>query len=106
APGVAWYRTTFRLRLPAGQDASVGVELSDDPGRNYRAVLYVNGWQLGQYVNDTGPQHVFPIPNGILRTRGENTIAVAAWSEDATTGGLGQVALTLLGNETSPLRVG
>ncbi|MGW1562483.1 beta-galactosidase [Streptomyces sp. NPDC002144] len=105
APGVAWYRTTFDPRLPRGQDVSVGVTVTDDPQRNYRALIYVNGWLMGQYVNDTGPQHTFPIPNGILRTDGRNTIAVASWSEDAKSGGLGKVSLTTLGNVTSSLRV-
>ncbi|MGW3109130.1 beta-galactosidase [Streptomyces sp. NPDC001100] len=104
-PGVAWYRTTFDPRLPKGQDVSVGVTIADNPDRDYRALIYVNGWLMGQYVNDTGPQHTFPIPNGILRTDGKNTIAIASWSEDATSGGLGKVSLTTLGNVTSSLRV-
>ncbi|WP_413804734.1 beta-galactosidase [Streptomyces sp. OE57] len=105
-PGVAWYRTTFNPRLPKGQDVSVGVTIADDPDRDYRALIYVNGWLMGQYVNDTGPQHTFPIPAGILRADGENTIAIASWSEDAKSGGLGRVSLTTLGNVTSSLRVG
>ena len=104
-PGVSWYRTTFNPRLPKGQDVSVGVMLTDDPARHYRALIYVNGWLMGQYVNDTGPQHTFPIPNGILRTDGRNTVAVAVWNEDAKGGGLGKVSLTTLGNVTSSLRV-
>src|SRR5439155_21712760 len=32
-PGVAWYRTTFRLDLPQGQDVPVGLRFTDDPAR-------------------------------------------------------------------------
>jgi beta-galactosidase len=104
-PGIAWYRTSFRLDLPCDQDVPVGLRFSDDPGRHYRALIFVNGWNLGQYVNDVGPQHVFVLPEGILRHHGGNTIALAVWSDDATTGGLGQVTLEPLANTATPLRV-
>jgi beta-galactosidase GanA len=104
--GVSWYRTTVALHLPAGQDTSIGVTFADNPSRRYRALLYVNGWQLGDYVNYLGPQHSFPIPNGILRTDGRNTIAIAVWNLDATSGGLGAVSLTDYGSYASSLQVG
>ncbi len=81
-PGVSWYRTTADLRLPAGQDTSVGLAVDDDPAHRYRAQIFVNGWMVGNYVNYLGPQHVFPVPNGILRTDGRNTIAIAVWNLD------------------------
>jgi len=105
APGIAWYRTTVRLDLPRDQDVPVGLEFTDDPGRHYRVLIFVNGWNVGQYVNDVGPQHVFVLPQGILRHQGMNTIALATWSDDATTGGLGQVTLKALGNTATSLRV-
>ena len=104
--GVSWYRTTVALHLPAGQDTSIGATFSDNPSRRYRALLYINGWQLGDYVNYLGPQHSFPIPNGILRTDGNNTIAIAVWNLDSSTGGLGQVSLTNYGSYASSLSVG
>jgi beta-galactosidase GanA len=104
-PGVSWYRTTARLDLPRGSDTSVGLRIDDDPARHYRAEIFVNGWQLGRYVNDVGPQHSFPIPNGILKPNGENTIAIAVWNTDASTGGLGRVSLESYGTQASPLRV-
>jgi beta-galactosidase GanA len=104
-PGVSWYRTTTRLDLPRGSDTSVGLRIDDDPGRHYRAQIFVNGWQLGRYVNDVGPQHSFPIPTGILRPNGTNTIAIAVWNTDASTGGLGRVSLESYGTSASPLRV-
>ena len=104
--GVSWYRTTTRLDLPKGADTSVGLRIDDDPSRHYRAQIFVNGWQLGRYVNDLGPQHSFPIPAGILRPNGTNTIAIAVWNTDATSGGLGTVSLESYGSQASPLRVG
>ncbi|MDS0139563.1 MULTISPECIES: beta-galactosidase [unclassified Amycolatopsis] len=104
-PGVSWYRTAADLDLPRGQDTSLGLTITDDPARQYRALLFVNGWQLGQYVNYLGPQHSFPIPTGILNPNGRNTIAVAVWNLDGSTGGLGTIAWTNYGSYRSPLTV-
>ncbi len=103
-PGVAWYRTSFRLDLPKNQDVPVGLRFSDDPSRHYRALIFVNGWNVGQYINDVGPQRVFTLPEGILNHRGKNSIALAVWSADASSGGLGKVSLEALGNYTTDRR--
>ncbi|HEU5156740.1 MAG TPA: beta-galactosidase [Streptosporangiaceae bacterium] len=104
-PGVAWYRTTFDLDLPRDQDVPMGVRITDDPARRYRALLFVNGWQLGRYINHVGPQRTFPVPPGILRTNGANTLAIAVWNEDGDTGGLGAVTLDQYANLATGLRV-
>ena len=104
-PGVSWYRTDVSLDLPRGQDTSLGLTFTDDPAREYRATLFVNGWQVGNYVNYLGPQHSFPVPNGILNPNGRNSIAIAVWNLDGSTGGLGKVALTDYGSYASSLRV-
>ncbi|MFD1048360.1 beta galactosidase jelly roll domain-containing protein, partial [Kibdelosporangium lantanae] len=70
-----------------------------------RALLYVNGWQVGQYINNVGPQHSFPVPTGVLNPHGTNTIAIAVWNTDASTGGLGQVKLVTYGSYASSLHV-
>jgi beta-galactosidase GanA len=101
APGIAWYRTVVRLDLPRNQDVPVGLRFTDDPSRKYRALIFVNGWNVGQYINDLGPQRVFTLPQGILNHQGENTIALAVWSADDSTGGLGQLSLEALGNYTT-----
>src|SRR5207244_8347518 len=93
-PGASWYRTNVALDLPKGQDTSLGLTISDDPSRQYRATLFVNGWQVGNYVNYKGPQHSFPVPNGILNPNGTNSIAIAVWNLDGSTGRLGKVSLT------------
>ncbi|MFE0465396.1 beta galactosidase jelly roll domain-containing protein, partial [Kitasatospora sp. NPDC058965] len=105
-PGVTWYRTSVPLDLPKGQDTSVGLKITDDPSRHYRALLFVNGWQVGRYVNDLGPQHSFPVPTGVLNPNGANSVAVAVWNADGSTGGLGSVQLESYGTRLSPLKVG
>ncbi len=105
APGVSWYRTRVRLDLPRDQDVPVGLRFTDDPARHYRVLIFVNGWNVGQYINDVGPQHVFVLPQGILRYQGTNTIALAVWSDDADTAGVGAVDLVPLGNAATSLRV-
>ncbi|MER8007780.1 beta-galactosidase [Streptomyces sp. NPDC094149] len=103
--GVSWYRTEVNLDLPRGQDTSLGLTFTDDPSRKYRATIFVNGWQMGNYVNYLGPQHSFPVPNGILDPNGRNSIAIAVWNLDGSTGGLGKVSLTDYGSYASSLRV-
>ncbi|OIJ64320.1 glycoside hydrolase family 35 protein [Streptomyces mangrovisoli] len=95
--GVSWYRTDFHLSVHPGTDASIGLTFEDDPARPYRVLVYLNGWNLGQYVNDVGPQHTFVLPNGILDTRGRNTLALAVLSDGTGPAGPPQPALTLLG---------
>ncbi|MFD5538127.1 beta-galactosidase [Streptomyces sp. NPDC127079] len=103
--GVTWYRTGFRLAVPDGVDASVGLVLEDDPARAYRVQIFLNGWNLGQYVNDVGPQHTFVLPNGILRTRGANTLALAVLADGTSEVGPGVVRLELLGSAAGGVRV-
>ncbi|MES5821351.1 beta-galactosidase [Streptomyces sp. RG80] len=103
--GVTWYRTTFRLSVDPGTDASIALTLDDDPERAYRVDIFLNGWNMGQYVNDVGPQHAFVLPNGILRTRGANTLALAVLSDGTTEAGPKDVRLTLLGAATGGVTV-
>ena len=104
-PGVVWYRSNVALNMPAGQDTSLGIRIDDPASKQYRAQIFVNGWHMGRYINNVGPQHSFPIPNGILNPNGNNTIAIAVWNSDATTGGLGTVRLESYGSHVSPLQV-
>jgi beta-galactosidase GanA len=104
-PGVSWYRTDVTLNLPKKQDTSIGLTITDNPTRKYRAEIFVNGWEMGNYVNYVGPQTSFPIPNGVLNPNGRNSIAIAVWNLDGSTGGLGAVALTNYGSYASSLTV-
>ncbi|MFZ0042795.1 MAG: beta galactosidase jelly roll domain-containing protein, partial [Solirubrobacteraceae bacterium] len=99
-PGVGWYRTSFRLHVPSDVWAPLGLRLTAPGGgkpgpgaANFQALIYVNGWLIGRYINDLGPQDTFYVPQGLLRTQGSNTVAIAEWSLAPGAGGLGQVAL-------------
>ena len=99
--GTAWYRTTFDLHIPRVDDASLGITIGDpstpQSTANYRALIFLNGWNMGQYIADVGPQHTFIIPNGVLNTDGHNTLAIAVTSNGGSGNGLEKVALTNLG---------
>ncbi|UJF34804.1 beta-galactosidase [Paenibacillus hexagrammi] len=96
--GVAWYRTSFDLNFPTMSDVPLGLNISDSDSKNYRAYIYVNGWLVGQYINNLGPQHLFSLPPGVLNPNGSNDVAIAVWALDGTSTGLGQVSLQQLGN--------
>lgn len=102
SPGVRWYRSDVTLDLPQGQDSSLSLTIKDAPGRHYRALIFVNGWQLGHYIADMGPQSRFPIPSGLLDGHGVNQIAIAVWKVDDRPGGLGVVSLVDEGSFTTP----
>jgi beta-galactosidase GanA len=100
-PGTSWYRTTFDLHVPRADDASLGLTIGDPStprsAANYRALIFVNGWNMGQYIANVGPQHTFVIPNGVLDPHGHNTLAIAVTSDGGAGNGLEKVALTDLG---------
>ena len=54
-PGVTWCRTDLVLALPKAQDTSLGIRIEDPAARHYRAILYVNGWKIGNYVSTLLP---------------------------------------------------
>ena len=91
--------------IPPGIDASLGLTISDDPAKSYRAQIFLNGWNVGQYINNVGPQHTFVLPTGILDLRGENTLAIAVLADGSTPGGLGDVTLANLGTAAGGVQV-
>ena len=93
-PGVAWYRATFRLNEPKGVDAPLSLVISDAFSKAYRATIFLNGWNMGQYINNQGPQTMFVLPAGILNPDGNNTLSIATISNSPGSGGLGQVSLS------------
>ena len=108
-PGTSWYRTTFSLDVPPGHDASIGLAIgnSDTPRSeaSYRALIFVNGWNMGQFIAHVGPQRVFVIPNGILNPNGRNTLAIAVTSDGAPGNRLEPVRLVDLGTVRGGLTV-
>jgi hypothetical protein len=68
--GVAFYQASFSLDLPRDYDIPLtfnfGNTTIDGAVADYRAQLWVNGYQFGKYVNNIGPQAAFPVPQGML----------------------------------------
>jgi beta-galactosidase GanA len=99
--GTAWYRTSFTLNVPAGHDASIGLTIGNPAtlrsGGHYRVLIFLNGWNMGQYIADVGPQHTFVLPTGILNPAGSNTLALAVTSDGGAANALEAVTLTNLG---------
>lgn len=85
APGTYWLRTTFDLDLPRGHDIELGLAFGDTTRprseRENRALIFVNGWNMGQFIAHVGPQRTFAIPPGILNPNGANTIALAVTTD-------------------------
>ncbi|HXM55159.1 MAG TPA: beta-galactosidase [Candidatus Dormibacteraeota bacterium] len=96
--GTAWYRTTFTLDVPAGEDPSLGLTIGTPgtPGGRYRVLVFLNGWNMGQYAADIGPQHTFVLPNGVLDPHGPNTLALAVTGAGGPGDSLERVQLTTL----------
>jgi hypothetical protein len=64
--------------------------------RDNRALIFINGWNMGQFIAHVGPQRVFVIPPGILNAQGENTIALAVTTDGQTGNALEPVRLVTL----------
>lgn len=83
--GVAYYTTNFTLSLPSDTwDVPLSLVFSNDTsaaaGAPYRALVFVNGYQLGRYTSNVGPQTAFPVPEGVLDYSGENWLGIALWA--------------------------
>jgi len=88
-PGVGFFRANFELHVPQHDSHDVALAFRFPPIRHglaaserakYRALLFVNGWQMGKYIPALGPQSVFPVPQGILDYDGPNTVAISLWA--------------------------
>ena len=66
--GVAFYQASFSLDFPRGYDIPLtfnfGNTTMNGAVADYRAQLWVNGYQFGKYINNIGPQSSFPVPQG------------------------------------------
>ena len=74
--GVGLYETRFRLEGIDPKHSALA--LAFDPGRG-KANLYLNGFLLGRYWPERGPQRRFSLPWGVLSPDDENHLAVALW---------------------------
>ena len=95
AAGIGFFSTTFDLSFPKGYDIPLSFMFtnSSDPSPNYRVQLFVNGYQFGKYVNQIGPQTLYPVPEGILNHQGSNYVAVTLWAQNAQGAKLADFAL-------------
>lgn len=103
APGSYWLRSSFTLDLPEGHDVQLGLAFGDvtvprSNGVENRALVFVNGWNLGQFVAHVGPQRVFVLPPGIVNPKGDNTMALVVTSDGKPENALERIRLL-------PLRV-
>ena len=100
APGTMWLRTHFDLALPQGHDVQLGLAFGDTSvlrsNRQYRVLIFVNGWNMGQFIAHVGPQRVFVIPPGIIDPDGQNTLALAVTTDGNPANALEQVRLVVL----------
>lgn len=100
APGTYWLRTQFKLDLPAGHDVQLGLAFGDTTqprsAVENRALIFVNGWNLGQFIAHIGPQRVFVLPPGILNPNGENTLTLAVTTDGQAANALEPVRLVPL----------
>lgn len=76
--GIKFYRTTVKIDFPQDYDVPLAFVFEIPAQTKARVELFVNGYQMGRYVNHIGPQSVFPVYPGIIN-RGDNVIALAVW---------------------------
>jgi hypothetical protein len=59
-------------------------------------LIFVNGWNMGQFIANVGPQRTFVLPTGIVDLHGKNTLALAVTSDGAPGDALETVKLVNL----------
>jgi beta-galactosidase GanA len=101
--GTSWYRTTFDVNAPKGHDVTLGLQFGDptiprSPTAKYRVLIFVNGWNMGQFIAHVGPQRTFMLPPGIVNMAGKNTLALAVTSDGAPGDALEEVKLVTMRN--------
>jgi beta-galactosidase GanA len=98
--GTSWYRTEFDLAVPSDHDISLGLSFGDrnalrSRGR-YRVLIFLNGWNVGQFIAHVGPQRTFILPTGVLNLRGRNALSLAVTSDGGPESYLERVELVQL----------
>jgi len=66
-------------------------------------MLFLNGWNLGQYSAGIGPQTDFVFPAGVLHQQGDNTLALAVIAQGPAV--LGPVSLVSEGSRRGGVAV-
>jgi hypothetical protein len=98
--GTTWLRSSFKLELPADHDVQLGLAFGDvravRSSRHYRALIFVNGWNMGQFIAHVGPQRVFVLPPGIIDLHGTNTLILAVTADGKPGNALEPLQLVVL----------
>ncbi|KAF6808249.1 putative beta-galactosidase b [Colletotrichum sojae] len=84
--GVMFYRNIVPLDTPEGHDVSLSIRLGllagNDNCTDFRAYVYVNGYQYGKYLPQFAPlRNTFPVPPGIWNYKGDNVLGLVLWSQ-------------------------
>jgi endoglucanase len=74
---IGWYRTHFTLGESPDAETPIGLTI---PHASDEATIWLNGWLIGRYWEQQGPQHTFYLPDGILNRSGDNVVAIAVWN--------------------------
>jgi beta-galactosidase len=105
--GVGFWTARLPLNLPSGYDIPISFQFDEGSlsGAQYRAQLYVNGFQFGKYAPSSGPQTTFPVPQGILNYNGDNWLAVSVFAYNSS--GASLTSLKLINNTVaiSPIQI-
>ena len=98
--GTYWLRTQFTLDLPKEHDIQLGLAFGDTSvpatAPHTRVLIFVNGWNMGNFISHIGPQRTFVLPPGILNANGENTLALAVTTDGQAANALEPVKLVSL----------
>ena len=99
----------FALDLPKDHDIQLGLVFGD-PGKTKsdprtRVLMFINGWNMGNFISHIGPQRTFVIPPGILNANGDNTVALAVTTDGKPANALEPVKLVALRAARGGVRV-
>ncbi|GMF93886.1 unnamed protein product [Aspergillus oryzae] len=75
-----FYTTSFQLDLEEDLDVPIGLQLSAPAGTEAVVQIFMNGYQFGHYLPHIGPQSLFPFPPGVIKNRGQNSLAISMWA--------------------------
>jgi len=74
--GLGIFITEFELNLSNPDRPAIGVKLEKCSGF---ANLYINGWLIGRYWDELGPQKLFYLPPDLANLNGKNQLAIVVW---------------------------
>jgi hypothetical protein len=98
--GTYWLRTQFKLDLPKDHDIQLGLAFGDtsvaQSAPHTRVLMFINGWNMGNFISHIGPQRVFVLPPGILNANGDNTVTLAVTTDGQAANALEPVKLVTL----------